>query len=211
MSAARAKGHRKPAAFKPPRPTQNKASKYAQNGAIVKPSARSESLSKTGLDKQSRSGFRPASHAIELSDDEASEDEGDGENVQESENGDSANSDVDPPSASSNRLARPPPSPSAAALPASEDAPPPIPQKLLTKLLHENFDDKGTRIGKDAMAVVAKYMELFVREAIARAAVERDGEAGDGLGDGFLEVSLALAIKRVMLSRESEVSGAMAR
>ena len=48
------------------------------------------------------------------------------------------------------------------------------------------------------MAVVGKYMETFVREAIARAAFERGeemerrkgglGERGIGMGDDFLEV-----------------------
>lgn len=45
-------------------------------------------------------------------------------------------------------------------------------------------------MSKDANTVVAKYMEVFVREAIARAKFERDQAGGlDGLGgDGFLEV-----------------------
>ncbi|KFY52323.1 hypothetical protein V496_08512 [Pseudogymnoascus sp. VKM F-4515 (FW-2607)] len=60
-----------------------------------------------------------------------------------------------------------------------------IPPALLTTLLTEFFADERTRISKGADKAVGKYMETFVREAIARAAFER---GGDGRGDGFLEV-----------------------
>ncbi|KAJ5581537.1 hypothetical protein N7535_000157 [Penicillium sp. DV-2018c] len=73
---------------------------------------------------------------------------------------------------------------------ASSD--PKIPSKLLTRLLHHHFQDEKTKVAKDANNVVAKYVDVFVREAIARAAYERaesDGSAGArGIGDGFLEV-----------------------
>lgn len=55
-----------------------------------------------------------------------------------------------------------------------------IPPELLTRLLHEFFEKDGSRISKTANEAVAKYMDIFVREAIARAAVEKEG--------GFLEV-----------------------
>lgn len=55
-----------------------------------------------------------------------------------------------------------------------------IPPELLTRLLHEFFEKDGTRISKDANKAVAKYMDVFVREAIARCAVEKHS--------GFLEV-----------------------
>ncbi|KAJ3575788.1 hypothetical protein NPX13_g3912 [Xylaria arbuscula] len=55
-----------------------------------------------------------------------------------------------------------------------------IPPELLTRILHEFFEKDGTRISKDANKAVAKYMDIFVREAIARTAVEK--------GKGFLEV-----------------------
>ncbi|KAI0025639.1 CENP-S associating centromere protein X-domain-containing protein [Xylariomycetidae sp. FL0641] len=61
-----------------------------------------------------------------------------------------------------------------------EEAPKTIPPELLTRLLHEYFQKDGTRISKDANAAVAKYMDVFVREAIARTAVEKES--------GFLEV-----------------------
>lgn len=49
------------------------------------------------------------------------------------------------------------------------------------------------RIGKEAMAVVGKYMETFVREALARAAFEREEVDGGGIGDGFLQVEVRLS------------------
>lgn len=55
-----------------------------------------------------------------------------------------------------------------------------IPKDLLTRVLHEFFAKDATRISRDANAAVGKYFDVFVREAIARAAVEKDG--------GFLEV-----------------------
>ncbi|KZZ98510.1 CENP-S complex, centromere protein X [Moelleriella libera RCEF 2490] len=55
-----------------------------------------------------------------------------------------------------------------------------IPKDLLTRILHEFFSKDATRISRDANAAVGKYMDIFVREAIARAAVEKSA--------GFLEV-----------------------
>ena len=66
-----------------------------------------------------------------------------------------------------------------------------IPPDLLTRLLHENFKEESTRLSKDANKAVGKYMETFVREALARAAfarVEIEEQNGRGGGDGFLEV-----------------------
>lgn len=56
-----------------------------------------------------------------------------------------------------------------------------IPKELLTRMLHEFFAKDATRISRDANAAVGKYVDVFVREAIARTAVEKQG--------GFLEVS----------------------
>lgn len=64
-----------------------------------------------------------------------------------------------------------------------EDQQKTIPPELLTRLLHEFFEKDGTRVTRDANAAVARYMDIFVREAIARSAAERDGK--------FMEVSLA--------------------
>ncbi|GLB08768.1 hypothetical protein AtubIFM57258_004676 [Aspergillus tubingensis] len=67
---------------------------------------------------------------------------------------------------------------------------PVIPPKLLTRLLHHHFQNEKTKIAKDANTVVAKYVDVFVREALARAAFERSEAVGKGasVGDGFLEV-----------------------
>ncbi|PWY95336.1 hypothetical protein BO94DRAFT_531255 [Aspergillus sclerotioniger CBS 115572] len=67
---------------------------------------------------------------------------------------------------------------------------PVIPPKLLTRLLHHHFQNQKTKIAKDANTVVAKYVDVFVREALARAAFERREAVGKGVsvGDGFLEV-----------------------
>ncbi|KAL1882328.1 hypothetical protein VTK73DRAFT_1887 [Phialemonium thermophilum] len=51
-----------------------------------------------------------------------------------------------------------------------------IPPELLTRLLHEFFQKDDTRITRDANAAVARYMDTFVREAIARSVAERDGK-----------------------------------
>ena len=65
-----------------------------------------------------------------------------------------------------------------------------IPSDLLTRLLHDFFEDDRTRISADANVLVAKYMETFVKEALARAALENN-ESG-GSRDTFLEVCLYL-------------------
>lgn len=71
---------------------------------------------------------------------------------------------------------------------------PAIPRKLLTRLLLHNFSSEKTRLAKDADGVMAKYVDVFVREAIARASLER-AETNEAAGtrsiaDGFLEVWL---------------------
>ncbi|KAL9596078.1 MAG: hypothetical protein Q9219_006026 [cf. Caloplaca sp. 3 TL-2023] len=75
---------------------------------------------------------------------------------------------------------------------STQDPPPVIPPDLLTRILHyhlEKTDSGPTRIGKDADALVGKYMETFVREAIARAAFERSqAEESTGMTTDFLEV-----------------------
>jgi centromere protein X len=70
-----------------------------------------------------------------------------------------------------------------------------IPPELLTRLLHEFFTHDNTRMSKDAGKAVGRYMETFVREAMARAAfmrAESDAQTG-GAGDGFLEVCYPFA------------------
>ena len=74
----------------------------------------------------------------------------------------------------------------------AHDAPPTIPPKLLTRILHHHFKKSDVRIGKDANALIGKYIDTFVREAIARATLERSEADDRGLSGEFLEVSLGL-------------------
>lgn len=43
----------------------------------------------------------------------------------------------------------------------------------MTALLHHHFQDDKTRITKDAAKLYAKYIDIFAREAVARAVYER--------------------------------------
>ncbi len=72
-----------------------------------------------------------------------------------------------------------------------------IPPELLTRLLHEFFEKDGTRITKDANAALGKYMEVFVREAVARAGAEKDGR--------FLEVGSFAPL--TIRHRDDELTG----
>lgn len=69
----------------------------------------------------------------------------------------------------------------AAAAADADEAEKTIPNKLLTRILHDFFAKDTTRISSAANAATAKYVDVFVREAIARAAVDKKG--------GFLEAS----------------------
>lgn len=69
---------------------------------------------------------------------------------------------------------------------------PSIPQPLLLRLLHEGFSNKDTKIDTHALAIVQKYMEVFVRETIARCIAEKKeagerGEVGE-MDVGWLEL-----------------------
>lgn len=79
----------------------------------------------------------------------------------------------------------------------AEDNEPTVPLALVHTLLHHHFNDKDkTRISQGAKAVIGKYVDTFVREAIARSAFERQeisaddtAEGMNGRGDdGWLEV-----------------------
>lgn len=67
--------------------------------------------------------------------------------------------------------------------------PSPVPAPLLARLLYENFENEHTQIQKGAMNLVGKYVDIFVREAFARAKHERElAVKGGGISDGFLQV-----------------------
>ena len=78
-----------------------------------------------------------------------------------------------------------------------EENEPSIPLALIHTLLNHHFNDKDkTRISQDARTTIGKYVDTFVREAIARSALERQEKSGEdaaeevsGRGDdGWLEV-----------------------
>lgn len=71
--------------------------------------------------------------------------------------------------------------------PSSADTSARIPSDLLTRLLNQFFEDERTGISGDASDLVGKYMDIFVKEALARAAIER--KENNGGGDNFLEAS----------------------
>ncbi|PQE29446.1 Centromere X protein [Rutstroemia sp. NJR-2017a WRK4] len=58
-----------------------------------------------------------------------------------------------------------------------------IPDDLLTKIIHEMFKEDKSRISKEANRAVGKYVDTFVREAVAR--VRFAGRGGEG---GWWEV-----------------------
>ncbi|KAL5593960.1 hypothetical protein BROUX41_001012 [Berkeleyomyces rouxiae] len=55
-----------------------------------------------------------------------------------------------------------------------------VPEELITRVLHDVFEKDSTRLSKDANRAVGKYLDVFIREALMRAAAER--------GARFLEV-----------------------
>jgi hypothetical protein len=73
----------------------------------------------------------------------------------------------------------------------TEDDTPKVPDKLIMTLLQHSFQDKEkTKINKEAGKIMRKYVEVFIREALARSAFAREEREreGSGVGDGFLEV-----------------------
>jgi hypothetical protein len=64
-----------------------------------------------------------------------------------------------------------------------------IPPGLLLNILNYHHGDGKLQIKDDAKSVVAKYIDTFVREAIARAAFERSEATANGdAAKDFLEV-----------------------
>ena len=67
-----------------------------------------------------------------------------------------------------------------APIPSQSGDIPSIPRALLLRLMHEHFASKETKIDKHALAVLEKYFEIYIREAIARSllAKKEDVEIG---------------------------------
>lgn len=57
---------------------------------------------------------------------------------------------------------------------------PSIPRALLLRLMHEHFKSKETKIDKHALAVIEKYFEIYIREAIARSLLAKKEEVEAG-------------------------------
>lgn len=74
----------------------------------------------------------------------------------------------------------------------SLNPPPLIPPNLLARILHHNFEGEDQQVRREAILLVGKYMDTFVREAIARATYERAAAGGGGVGSDFLEVNETL-------------------
>lgn len=159
---------RKGPSFNPPRPIKPAASaattQRAPKATATRPAPANPSAS--------RSGFQPATTIISS----------DGEQDDEF---DDLPSDID--ALMEDALDDEPRPQQPAALDLST---PPIPAPLLVRLLHHNFQDDGTQIQKGAMNLFGSYMNIFVRETIARAKDERERAARNGGGPGsrFLQV-----------------------
>ncbi|KAF2827882.1 hypothetical protein CC86DRAFT_201457 [Ophiobolus disseminans] len=161
-NAATNAASRKGPHFKPPRPVKAPAQTSASAKRAQAGAAQKPAASAT------RPSFQKATEIIS-SDEELEED------LLEDDDDDPM---ADAPSPA--RDARPPP---------AETLPNPIPAPLLARLIYENFEDPNTQIQKGAMNLVGKYMEIFVREAFARAKQEREMNVrAGGISDGFLQV-----------------------
>lgn len=182
-------------AFKPPRRISGNSNTSDPGAASSKataprPAATAAASKPSAVSSSSRAAaFRPAAAAVTISDSDIDDidDEDDLDDDDDEEEEDVNDSVHRRRSTNAQDASTAVPAPSQDA----EDQPP-IPPKLLNRLLHEGFEDEDMRIGKEAMAVAGKYVETFVREALARAMYEReeaDREEGGG-GDGFLQVSV---------------------
>ena len=153
---------RKGSQFKPPRPVKAPAQASAAAASRAAPASKSKPSA-------ARPGFQSASATIISSDNEHDDDVAD-------DSDDMMDMDETP------ARARPTPAESMAATQ-------PIPAPLLARLLLENFEDPNTQIQKGAMNLTSRYIDIFVREALARAKHERARAAkNDGISDGFLQV-----------------------
>lgn len=178
---------RKPLPFKPPRPKGASAATSSND----KPPTTSKSNAGTNGASKSRTTGSSRRPSIALSSDEDDDEIGDEESQLDDEDVELESMDD---TVLSTRAAAT--SATANATGIDDNAPPPIPQKLLARLLYESFTDKNVKIGKEAMAVFGKYIEIFVREGLARAAYYREEADGgaSGAGDGFLQVCIESSV-----------------
>lgn len=160
---------RKGPAFKPPRPVNNAAqpsksttaTKRASGAAAARPAGNAKKAAST------RPIFEPATLI--------SSSESEGEDALSNSDRDEQMDDTSEPEARVN---------------VAQTQMNPIPLPLLRMIVQEGFENEGTQISRGAMELTAKYMDIFVKEAIARARFERDDEnkGGRGIMDGYLQV-----------------------
>lgn len=190
-SASQGKRPRPP--FNPPRPRKDGASAAPRSHtAVTSRQAKAQQGKKTGLEMRDYHRARMAKEkaaakkgaSITVSSDEESENEAEQDPVSEED----APSSDDNTTHSIRREGPATTKQPAKSNQIDENKPPPIPQKLLTRLLYDSFEDKNMKIGREAMNCFSKYMETFVREALARAVYERQDADGTLGGDGFLQV-----------------------
>jgi len=156
---------RKGPQFNPPRPVKEAAEPATSKRAPPATSKKSNATT-------TRPGFQPAATIISSDDDE--------ENLEDEDLEDDEQDDLNSDDSLHDAPRRPQ---------ASQSSLPPVPGPLLARLLHENFDNKGTQIQKGAMELVGSYVDIFVREAFARTRLERDSAVKKGgIADGFLQV-----------------------
>lgn len=183
-------------AFNPPRPvTTSTFSKARPTISTANSSrARGTARGRTRGSSRGNAGFKSARTTIVNSDDE-DEDEDEDENMSDAAKAQEPDFDFDfdsfsaaeGDSADENALETI--NTTALPLPPSESI---IPPRLLQRLVYEGFEDKDMKIGREAMGVMGKYVETFLREAVARAHLERKEEmarkGGEEMEDGFLQV-----------------------
>jgi hypothetical protein len=65
-------------------------------------------------------------------------------------------------------------------IPSQSSEIPSVPRALLLRLMHEHFASKETKIDKQALTVLEKYFEIYIREAIARSLLAKKEEVETG-------------------------------
>ena len=177
--------------FSPPRPgksksksttkdTTKKSTKKAKTTgrAGTRQALLDDSDSDTSSNPPSRSRPKKVQSALAFVDQEASEDESEPSLVDTTEqHRENINSDASSPE----------PDMILAEVTTESTADTVIPQPLVMRILQHHFERKGTKVSVDARDLVTEYVQIFVREAIARSNNERMERDGSEQG-GFLEV-----------------------
>lgn len=161
---------RKGPAFKPPRPVKD-AAQGTTSAAAGKRAATAKTTRPAGVPKKATPARRAAAaQVIDSSDSEIEDLFSDLEADELMQNADKPEKPLPQPATQTEA----------------------IPEKLLGRLLQEGFEDPNTKIHRGAMDLTVKYMDLFVKEAISRAVMERNeaikGNGPHQITDAFLQV-----------------------